>query len=126
MSEEADVAELIELVQTRLGTTRGAAEDYVHTTILGEPRPDETAAAHPIQDALTSYRDMPALVVTPTPVRPSLGRLHQIMADMEWLTTSVEKREVLPTPDEIQAIFSYAARMKVVAKGAGLEFEEDQ
>ncbi|WP_332603360.1 hypothetical protein [Arthrobacter sp. S2(2024)] len=126
MSEEPDVTELIELVQTRLGTTRAAAEDYVHGTILGEPRTGETTAAHHIQEALTSFRAMPALVVTPAPVRPSLGRLHQIMADVEWLTTSVERRDVLPTPDEIRALFSYAARMKVVAKGAGLEFEEDR
>lgn len=61
-----------------------------------------------------------------TPANYKLTRLHQIMADIDWLTTCVERRDVLPTPDEIQALFGYAARMKVVAKSAGLEFEEDQ
>lgn len=122
MSEGPEVAELIELVQTRLGTTRAAAEEYVNRSVLGEPQTAPTS----IQDALTTFRAMPALVSAPTPVSPSLTRLHQIMADMEWITASVEKHEIMPTPDEIQGLFSYAARMKVAAEAAGFEFEADK
>lgn len=121
-----EVAELIELVQTRLGTTREAAEEHVSRTILGVPPATTPTGPDPIQDALAKYRAMPALAITPRPINFSLVRFHGIMADLEWITGTVERRQTMPTPDEIERLFKYAARMKVVAEAAGFEFGGDK
>ncbi|MEZ2388220.1 hypothetical protein AB6813_01505 [bacterium RCC_150] len=98
-----EVAELVELVQSRLGTTREAAEEHVKRTILGAQ-----AGSDPVQEALADYRAMPALVSAPTPPNFSLIRLHQTVADLEWITLSVERGQIMPTPGEIRALFGYA------------------
>jgi hypothetical protein len=121
-----EVAELVELVQTRLGTTREAAEDHIRKTILGEPQTGATTGADLVQEALARYRAMPRLAVTPAPPNFYLVRFHQIMADLEWITASVENGQTMPTPDEIRSLFRHAGRMKAVAVAAGFEFEGDK
>ncbi|MFK4295004.1 hypothetical protein ABH924_000136 [Arthrobacter sp. GAS37] len=68
----------------------------------------------------------PGPTLVPTPVSPYLVRLWEIMPELEWITVAVEDGQIMPTPDEIKRLFSYAGRMKAVAEAAGFVFEGER
>lgn len=59
------------------------------------------------------------------PASQNLTRLHQIIADLEFITADVERGSIMPTPQDIEALLKYAGRMKAQAEAAGFEFPTD-
>ncbi|MDQ0030174.1 hypothetical protein [Arthrobacter bambusae] len=62
--------------------------------------------------------------IAPTPLNYSAVVIHQIVSDLEAITLSVERGEIMPTPESIATLIDFVGRLKIRATAAGFAFPE--